>query len=829
MADEIFYSGPKREYVPQDGANRESSVSTEVSLIQTSFADTDYLLKLLTLIRAESRANIYLMEAELNTLVLNVKREASDDQLRSALAEEWPTNQGAVKDYVPYPYYKSLEARESASATYIRKRWQDAARDIGGPSSFDLVQPLYVIRDEAEVVVDFLARYVGNVDDSSEERIVELLQEWAAVALASVRTFGAIFSTKATETGFSAAELDTLSAEEASQYQAIFAVKVNEANVMLDQTITSFNKSYAAYTDPFYSRVLGPALQFRLNASRKIYPGSTQIAKSANLAAESLNMNLSLLITDMMRRNTTFTSKMNEINDSIALRDRYRYYVRQLAAIGRPAATTAIVQSPIPLNPDDWFDPILETATPTTYSPSHLKLTDTDDINTHSWALDRFGRNRIEADVEVKPGVRVGGVVLAEHRHDGSDGSQPIKGINIDGLRADTIDRDIQLSPPTELRLIKTQSSVTGRTVDAHVAWDGDSTHLFDIQVTPIVDSMSDSFKRVYRGSPGDYSVGIQTYDGSYFYVPRVDQLDDEAGASTRMVKVVPNGSETLEFAVLDLLDFYEESLGTTEIDDTQALYVGIQDHEVAASGDIYFAGPAQLSLNVEGVPIPLVAKYSTSDSSFTALYRVGSDNTELEAKLYSSVTCNMAKTQIFVQGILIDSDEPVDPAYSTQMYVGLVGGDTIEKLGDAIPDGPILMVSDYCSDGYIYGIGALGVGEGSEDDDMVMVKVDPNTGEQSVIGNGEAAVTFPSPAEANMYSLVALESEFIYVNDFQVYSIKKDLSSIVNLTPILGFNPLGVGMPAAVCKDRYGRVYASTMPNNDIYRICGPSGTGIF
>lgn len=823
MADQIFYQGPDKEFTPDEGANRESRTGPEPGGIKTGYADVSYLLRLLALLRAETNASISLMENELNQLVLSVK--ADDSQLREALLEEWPSARGPMRDFIPFPYYRALEARDTASATYIRKRWEAGAREIGGPTTFDLIQPLYVIRNEVELVADFVTKFIGSVNDSSEERTLELLQEWAAIALASTRNIGKLYRAQGEEKGFSAADLDSLSAQESAQYQAIFKVKVNEANLELEKQLISLNKSYAVHSDAFYNRVLGPAIEFRLNASRKVYPGTSTIAKMAYEAAESTNRNLSLIITDLMRRNDIFTKKMDSIIDNIRIRDKYRKFVSQLSVTGKKVQTTPLEKTEFVLDPDSWFDEIIDTATPTTYRPSHAKLLDVDDVASHPQYLDRFGRNRIEEDIEVKSGVRVGGVLL-EGVHDGTEASPKVQGSNVEGLVATSIDRSVVHAPPQNLRIVSTQSSVTGKTVDAHIAWDGDRTHLFDVQITPVSSLNIDyGFAQVYEGSgvTGKFGMALQTYDGQYFYVSYLDPtMIDPAQPDVMSLWRVRQGSgEQKLFNVLDM----STALGVTLEGMGSVLSLGF-DWEVASTGDAYFCTPF-----FSTVPASGLLKYTLATDSFSSMY--GSEPVHPELlRVTAGITLNKSTDTFYLSDIeatptLFESGS--GEAYSILSKVKLSAG-TSEQVGDPYVGVHIpFFGTDLGPDNIIYGIGGVlgddGVGVG-------LMTIDAVTGERGVLSNDGLNSAIISAGGSGVEELfgapglgfVTTQNEILVSMGYRIFAISFDGTQSQDVT-----SSISVSFPNGLCKDKYGRIYTLSLPTNSIYRIFGPQGANVF
>lgn len=832
MADEILYQGPKRGYEPTDGANRDKLPLAADLTEPTGFADLDYLRRLLSLIRRETAVEIVLMEEELNQLVLHIKTDSSDDKLREAMGQEWPATLGRVQSFIPYQYYKALQFRDTASATYIRDRWKSAAREVGGSRTFDLILPLYMIRSEVQFIEDFLVQFIGDVNDSSEERIVELFQEWAAVALTAVRKISKEYKTPDSSRKLTEQELKEVKAAEAAQYQAIFAVKVNALNTLVDQQVSLLTKNWSSTSDYFYNRLLGPALQFRLKTSRKVYPGNGRLASIATQAAESLNGNLSLLITDQMRRNEIFVAKIDSFNDAVSLRDTYRTYVVQLAAVSEKPVTATIQKSEFVLNPDEWFDAVVENATPTTYGAYHEKLLGLDEVDAHPQYLDRLGRNVLQGNVKVAPGVRVDGVDLDRHAHTGDDGSARIKGEDIDGLVANVIDRDVEVDAPYNVRLVKSQASASGRGLDVHIAWDGLPEHLYDIQVVPVSGSVDQGFSMVFDG----FGVGLgtiialNTWSGDNFNVLVMESEDLGRGGITCW-SISATQEPTLLFSVADLAAF----LGIDVEYVSRSMIYLVRDMDVDENGNMYMPQPWGYSAANSDGPGSGIIKFNKATRTFERLLVEGGDGVDTPYRIVNTISVDRRRNRLVCAGfdvsfvpLILDPESGSPEVFDLSVFmftcgfngenvIDLTPWDTTGDLDDmVIPFG----TSDTSADGHTY-----------------MTTVRPSTGDLGlakihVLTGFVEFIEIPTD-ELNMEgimisSIVSLRHETLFFvggeEGIRYYAMKKDGSVIVDIT-----TQIPVSTAVGLATDKYGRVYVAALFTNKIYRVFGQTGTGIF
>lgn len=495
MSD-IFYSGPPKEYQPPLGQQTRTDdnkfLTTEAL---GGYANLDWLKQQLTTLEKRILFVREGLALELRKAHLTILPE--DTKLAAAFKQEWPSDLGAAPSLIPYTWYKDLKTKNTNAAQYIRKRWEEAARGPYGITSFDLNDLTDTILDEVAQVRNFVESYVGTVSDSAEQRSVELFQDWAASALQRADKVQEVFEQSTKVNRLPDEELRTTSGEQARQFQAVFTVKLNNLNQQTEQVKASFKKGFSDYSSPFYNKFYGPALNFRINVGRKIYPSNGPLGAEVHQATESLNANLSYLLVDHLKRNEIFNQKMDLILDSIKERDLYRSYIKQLATIGKildqKAALATLEPGAFPHDPDLFFIPT-EQATPD-FSADHNLLDNRDDPLAHAQYLLRDG-GTITGDIFVDEGVTIDGVDLDRHRHRGHDvdGTEKIHGEDILDLVTDSIDKNEGVTTPENLRHVASKTYVGSNkqtSVSSLLAWEANPAHTFDVRYTPIVKTAS--------------------------------------------------------------------------------------------------------------------------------------------------------------------------------------------------------------------------------------------------------------------------------------------------------------------------------------------------
>lgn len=486
--NDIRYSGlAKTGYEPPIGGAKPLLPGYLSSEVASSYANISNLRDQLRILIGDISITIDVMEDELSSTALVVM--ADDTRLQQAKATEWPASLGTPKNYITYRYYRALEHRETSAAQYIRQQFEEASRDVTGGTTIDLVPLLNQVRDEAFLIQEFLDKHVGNVDDPSEFRAIELFQDWAESASAHARRFRSIFEKRDETHKLPASEVESSSPQEAREAQALFKVKLNSLNTGLASNLAYFKKNFSKYSKTFYDNFFGPALQFRLKVSRNIYPTQGRIGEEVNTASEALNSNLSVILADQVRRNSIFDAKLNEIQLQIDERDTYRSYIKQLAIKGRPlpvGARGTIISGQDSAKEVEFFTSpsaeYLQGATP--FVSPHDFLSGRE-ANGHPQYLLR-DKGQIIGDIEVSEFIRIDGVDLDEHAHTGADGTHTISGTDI-GQGTLPIEAVDQTPPPTptRIRVISQTSRILpggASLMEAVIAWDGELTNTHEIQ-----------------------------------------------------------------------------------------------------------------------------------------------------------------------------------------------------------------------------------------------------------------------------------------------------------------------------------------------------------
>jgi hypothetical protein len=492
--DDIRYAGPVLDYTPGPGSDYAPEKIFYKTPKESSYADVNRLDNLINYLITTGDRAVAALELQLSAYVLPVP--ASDTRLRQAVAAEWPSGLGEVKNEVSYRLYRYLAFRQTTTAAYIRQRFEASVRDYTGSHGLDLLMLITMITNEARLIQEFKATYIGVVDDKSEYRTIELFIDWAENGVKRLDDFQKLEATAKNIT-LPANETTSVSAGEARQAQAMFKVKLNMANREVADSIDYLKRNFSDHASTFYGRFLGPALQYRLHVSRTPQVFDGRLSVEAETSANAMDTNLQVAQADQLRRNMAFDKKVGEALDELTRQNVYRNYINQLAPVGQAIApgvggTVMKVDSdPVEVafyesadRPVDSGADVLEAF--------HGDLKGLEDPLAHPQYLLLAG-GTMDGNLELKAGVRVDGIRPKTHQHDGLDGSTQIKGTDIENstVPPGVIDHEIKPNRPLGLHLLGQATRVVPpgvSIVDATVGWEGDPSLQYEVQTTVIPD-----------------------------------------------------------------------------------------------------------------------------------------------------------------------------------------------------------------------------------------------------------------------------------------------------------------------------------------------------
>jgi hypothetical protein len=505
--DNINYSGPNLKWNPPPGQGRYPLRDPALDG-SGNYSNLDLLKRNLNVLIEQSTALRNESEKDLKDFNLSIDAES---ELENAQISEWPDSLGDHKNYMTYSQYRTMKARNSTGSSYLQKEYENEIRGSWGSVSLDTAEVASDVLSEATRIKRFIENYIsGESNDQSQQRAIELFQDWTNAAIESTGQFRYLIETKnEAQTRYSKSELDKLSPDQARQYQTILQVQLNAAADDSSKIQKDLEVHLGSNSELFYDSYLGPALQFRRDISSRVDKpeSSSLLSQDMYSASRVLDDNVKSLIKDMMRRNDIYTNKVGKLFTRVSEVDMRRKSIQDLAVKGSMPINPFIQHKEVSEETDHfeieyegWIDEIYEQATPSysneayaatvvnRFLPSHNLLTERFDPDSHPQYLLKDG-GTITGNITVVDGVTIDGVDISGHTHSGSDGSANISGSSIapGTLASSAVDVDDTPDEIEDLRLVgyNTTSTLNGDTVyEATIAWEGPDGVQFEIQMT---------------------------------------------------------------------------------------------------------------------------------------------------------------------------------------------------------------------------------------------------------------------------------------------------------------------------------------------------------
>lgn len=423
-----------------------------------------------------------------------------DDALLEAINNEWPKElQQPVEPRVTYQFYRILRNRPTTSAGMIRRRYEQAARELGSNPHFDVLKITDLILQEARLQKEGLLPQIDKNTDKAEKRIIEGAYDWCVNAESHLGSLEYVLDNHDKNSqGLKEDEISALTPQEARQAQSVFNAQYNASNIDIRKGIDFIESQFTDQAGNFYNQILIPALIFRLQVGRNIIVGNNGISQAMHKAANALDNNFEGVLGDQVRRNLLFNNQIDTVMNRLFSRERYRLYIKQLSSKGGKIRSSGLAQQQLseeetefwenhdPLDPDEiLYTPNLRRPVDAV-NADHGSLAGVDQDDAHSQYLLADG-DMLTGNLDVEDGVLVDGVDVSQHSHTGEDGTQQISGDDI--LQGTIDDGHVNTKPPSipeNLAVSNFNQRVKppGVTVvDTTLQWNGPEELTYEIQI----------------------------------------------------------------------------------------------------------------------------------------------------------------------------------------------------------------------------------------------------------------------------------------------------------------------------------------------------------
>ena len=355
-----------------------------------------------------------------------------------------------IKMPIPsYVSYEEVSFAERMNSTISRKFLQEYEHSIAHStfSYFFQFRKLlnYLLNEVKSIQMSLSTDFGDDYENELQQKIAVHYDSWGKTALHYTSRIAKTIISKPGE--IPGTELDQISKEQASKFQAFFAIKLNAVNSEIEDILSSLKRDLHDNSEIFYTRYINPALKFSSDISNPLELDyqTTSVGKSIPFLAEELLIasvlmkgNFTSVVADIVDRHHTVIGKADALLRLIHEKRKYANFIAQMSFKG--------VQKPNLLLPvsDDWVSSLFRQViiSPTRkddLKSSHSLLQGLDEDHHPQYLLKDGGR--IIGDILVAEGVTIDGIDLSTHAHKGTDGSNKISSLDIDYETARNSDR----------------------------------------------------------------------------------------------------------------------------------------------------------------------------------------------------------------------------------------------------------------------------------------------------------------------------------------------------------------------------------------------------
>ena len=294
----------------------------------------------------------------------------------------------------------------------------------------------YLLNEVKSIQISLRTDFGDAYENELQQKIAVHYDSWGKTALHYTSRIAKTIISKPGE--IPGTELDQISKEQASKFQAFFAIKLNAVNSEIEDILSSLKRDLHDNSEIFYTRYINPALKFSSEISNPLELDyqTTSVGKSIPFLAEELLIasvlmkgNFTSVVADIIDRHNIVIGKTDALLRLIHEKRKYANFIAQMSFKG--------VQKPNVLLPvsDDWASSLFRQVviSPTRkddLKSSHSLPQDLEEDHHPQYLLKDGGR--IIGDILVAEGVTIDGVDLNQHKHTGTDGSTKISSLDID-------------------------------------------------------------------------------------------------------------------------------------------------------------------------------------------------------------------------------------------------------------------------------------------------------------------------------------------------------------------------------------------------------------
>lgn len=448
MSDkDLSYSGPIKEYAPQIGSNFGNPPSSDLTG-RKAYVSLDNLKSDLSHILNRCSVIIEKCKNELSIFSIDLGTTEKRKQSANAVFSDFETTSS---DLISYNQILEIEKLANSNARFIVDEFKKELRKPNGSSAQEIKKITDIIYNETLRINNLVGASFFGSNSSAETTLIEVFMELTSIMKDHVYRLDSFFVLPRGERNklLPKEEIDILTESEAKQYQSVFQLSINGLNDEMDKDIDYMTKFFSNSSDFFYRKIVSPLTEVQVKTSnlRTSSPINENLAAWLQNVKESFDRNFLTALYDILDRTNKFDEYLSRLEQKISLRENYLSYIRQLSQKGKTPISS-----------------LLENAEKSNFSikeqkdsliNDHSSISGRESNAAHEQYLLKYN-DYLRGDLNFLEYIKIDGVDLSAHEHDGLDGSSLIDGsvFEDDSIGSNLISKEYK-NKPVNLKLIQ--------------------------------------------------------------------------------------------------------------------------------------------------------------------------------------------------------------------------------------------------------------------------------------------------------------------------------------------------------------------------------------
>ena len=340
-------------------------------------------------------------------------------------------------NYICFDEYLFAEKFQSTASRRLITEYDEAVSQSTFSYFFQLRKLLSYLAVEIQYIKSSLLFDFGmDYENESQQKVALRYDTWAKMALHYTRRVASTILAKPGEIHH--AEVDKVSKKQAAQFQAFFAIRLNAVDEEVNDLLQSLKRDLVDNGEVFYKRYITNAikatkdivesleLEYETTAFSRDFP---TLSREVILASSVLHGNFGSVHADIIERYEMMISRVDAFFSLLHEKRRFAHNIAQLSekAIQKKKILKTVV--------DDQYSTLfrsipIDTNRNNTFKSSHAALDDLTEDHHPQYLMKDGGK--VTGDISLAEGVKIGGVDIPNHAHDGTDGSARILSTSID-------------------------------------------------------------------------------------------------------------------------------------------------------------------------------------------------------------------------------------------------------------------------------------------------------------------------------------------------------------------------------------------------------------